>query len=181
MLVSGGQILAIDKVNHDSSLSGDGVFYPLGVNQDLLSRAVYFSDTNPSPYFAWNGDTLSVNSAVKFFNVSYTYDVNPPQDPCIDFVYSGTMSVNGISANHFIEGYKANETHNVSFNFMNDAPDNKYTFIQTGECSTSKVKVACVGFIYNGNEPAPTPTEYVNVLANENSEIITFGNIALRV
>lgn len=31
MIISGGQILAIDKVKTDSTLSGDGVFKPLGV------------------------------------------------------------------------------------------------------------------------------------------------------
>ena len=84
MLVSGGKIIAIDRVNHDGTLSGDGVFKPLGVNKDLLNRAVYFSDTNPSPYFTWNDttNTLSASSAVKFFNVSYTYNVNPPQSAC---------------------------------------------------------------------------------------------------
>ena len=179
MLVSGGKIIAIDEVKHDNTLSGDGVFEPLGVNKDLLNRAVYFSDTNPSPYFSWNGNTLSANSAVKFFNVSYTYNVNPPQNPCVDFVYSGTMSVNGVSANHIIEGYKKNETHNLCYNFMNDAPGNQYKFIPTGECLISKVKVSCVGFIYDDSEPEPT--EYVNVLSNENSDIISFNGIALRV
>lgn len=180
MLVSGGKIIAIDKVNHDNTLSGDGVFKPIGVNKDLLNRAVYFSDTNPSPYFTWNGNTLSANSAVKFFNVSYTYNVNP-KIPCVDFVYSGTMSVNGVSANHFIEGYKANETHNLSYNFLNNASNFQYTFAPSGECLTSVVKVSCVGFIYDDSEPEPT--EIVNALARENNDIIIFNNndIALRV
>ena len=183
MLVSGGKIIAIDKVNHDNTLSGDGVFKPLGVNKDLLNRAVYFSDTNPSPYFTWNGNTLSANSAVKFFNVSYTYNVNPPESACVDFVYSGTMSVNGVSANHFIEGYKANETHNLSYNFLNNAPNFQYTFVHNSDdkCSVSKVKVSCIGFIYDDSEPEPT--EIVNALARENNDIIIFNNndIALRV
>lgn len=179
MLVSGGKIIAIDRVNHDGTLSGDGVFKPLGVNKDLLNRAVYFSDTNPSPYFTWNGNTLSASSAVKFFNVSYTYNVNPPTTACVDFVYSGTMSVNGLTSNHIIEGYKTNETHNLSYNFLNDAPNRQYTFTPAGDCLTNKVKVSCVGFIYDDSEPEPT--EYVNVLANENSDIISFNGIALRV
>lgn len=179
MLVSGGKIIAIDRVNHDGTLSGDGVFKPLGVNKDLLNRAVYFSDTNPSPYFTWNGNTLSASSAVKFFNVSYTYNVNPPTTACVDFVYSGTMTVNGLTSNHIIEGYKTNETHNLSYNFLNDAPNRQYTFTPAGDCSTNKVKISCVGFIYDDSEPEPT--EYVNVLANENSDIISFNGIALRV
>ena len=181
MLVSGGKIIAIDRVNHDGTLSGDGVFKPLGVNKDLLNRAVYFSDTNPSPYFTWNDttNTLSASSAVKFFNVSYTYNVNPPTTACVDFVYSGTMSVNGLTSNHIIEGYKTNETHNLSYNFLNDAPNRQYTFTPAGDCSTNKVKISCVGFIYDDSEPEPT--EYVNVLANENSDIISFNGIALRV
>ena len=116
---------------------------------------------------------------VKFFNVSYTYNVNPPENPCVDFVYSGTMSVNGVSANHFIEGYKANETYNLSYNFLNNAPNFLYTFAPSGECLTNKVKVSCIGFIDDGSEPEPT--EIVNVLANENSDIISFNGIALRV
>lgn len=181
MLVSGGKIIAIDKVNHDNTLSGDGVFKPLGVNKDLLNRAVYFSDTNPSPYFTWDkdGNTLSANSAVKFFNVSYTYNVNPSKSSCADFVYSGTMSVNGVSANHFIEGYKTNETHNLSYNFLNNAQNFQYTFVPSGECSTSVVKVSCIGFIYDDSEHEPT--EFINVLSNENSDIISFNNVALRV
>lgn len=183
MLVSGGKIIAIDRVNHDGTLSGDGVFKPLGVNKDLLNRAVYFSDTNPSPYFTWNDttNTLSASSAVKFFNVSYTYNVNPPQTACIDFVYSGTMSVNGLTSNHIIEGYKTNETHNLSYNFLNDAPNRQYTFTSAGDCSTNKVKISCVGFIYDDSEPEPT--EIVNALARENNDIIIFNNndIALRV
>ena len=181
MLVSGGKIIAIDRVNHDGTLSGDGVFKPLGVNKDLLNRAVYFSDTNPSPYFTWNDttNTLSASSAVKFFNVSYTYNVSPSANACIDFVYSGTMSVNGLTSNHIIEGYKTNETHNLSYNFLNDAPNRQYTFTPAGDCSKNKVKISCVGFIYDDSEPEPT--EYVNVLANENSDIISFNGIALRV
>lgn len=31
MIISGGQILAIDKVKTDGTISGDGVFQPLGV------------------------------------------------------------------------------------------------------------------------------------------------------
>lgn len=179
MIISGGKVLAIDKVKHDDTLSGDGVFEPLGLNKDLLNRAVYFSDTNPSPYFTWNDNTLSANSAVKFFNVSYTYNVNPPENPCVDFVYSGTMSVNGVSANHIIEGYKANETYNLSYNFLNNAPNFLYTFAPSGECLTNKVKVSCIGFIDDGSEPEPT--EIVNVLSNENSDVISFNGIALRV
>ena len=179
MIISGGKVLAIDKVKHDDTLSGDGVFEPLGLNKDLLNRAVYFSDTNPSPYFTWNGNTLSANSAVKFFNVSYTYNVNPPENPCVDFVYSGTMSVNGVSANHSIEGYKANETYNLSYNFLNNSPNFLYTFAPSGECLTNKVKVSCIGFI--DDESEPEPTEIVNVLSNENSDVISFNGIALRV
>ena len=183
MLVSGGKIIAIDEVKHDNTLSGDGVFKPLGVNKDLLNRAVYFSGTNPSPYFTWDedGNTLSANSAVKFFNVSYTYNVNPPETACVDFVYSGTMAVNGVSTNHIIEGYKTNETYNLSYNFLNNAPNFLYTFASSGECSASKVKVSCIGFIYDDSEPEPT--EIVNALARENNDIIIFNNndIALRV
>lgn len=181
MLVSGGQILAIDKVNHDSTLSGDGVFYPLGINKDLLNNAVYFSDSYSSQYFTWNDNTLSANDAIKFFNVSYTYNVNPPQDSCVDFVYKGTMSVNNVPSNYIIEGYKSNETHNLSYNFVNDAEDRKYTFTNTSNdgCTTSKVKISCIGFI--NNLDLPIPTEYVNVLANEVNNIISFNNIALRV
>lgn len=177
MLVSGRKIIAIDSVNHDNSLSGDGVFEPLGVNGDLLNRAIYFSDTHPSPYFTWNGSTLSANSAVRFFNVSYTYNVNPPTTACVDNVYSGTMAVNGITTKHYIDGYKNNESHNLSYNFWNDAPAGKYIFTSGGECPVSKLKVSCIGFITDDVEP----TEIINVLGTENSDIISFNGIALRV
>ena len=36
MLISGGQVVAIDKVKHDTTLSGDGRFIDLGVNTSLL-------------------------------------------------------------------------------------------------------------------------------------------------
>jgi len=40
MLVSGGKILAIDKVYHDNTLSGDGVNKPLGVDPSQLGNNV---------------------------------------------------------------------------------------------------------------------------------------------
>ena len=91
------------------------------------------------------------------------------------------MSVNGVSANHIIEGYKENETHNLSYNFLNNAPNFQYTFVPNGECLTSGVKVSCVGFIYDDSEPEPT--EIVNALARENNDIIIFNNndVALKV
>jgi hypothetical protein len=62
---------------------------------------------------------------------------------------------------------------------LNNAPNFQYTFVSNGECSASKVKVSCVGLIYDDSEPEPT--EIVNVLANENSDIISFNGIALKV
>lgn len=177
MLISGGKVIAIDKVNHDETLSGDGVFNKLGVNKDLFSKAVYFSDSISSQYFTWNGNTLSANSAVSFFNVSYTYNVNPPQNACNDYVYSGTMAVNGITTKHYIEGYKNNESHNLSYNFLNDAPNGKYIFTSGGECPITKLKVSCIGFITNDVKPS----EVINVLGTENSDIISFNGIALRI
>jgi len=38
MIVSGGQILAIDGVNHDFTLSGDGVKTPIGITEELLEK-----------------------------------------------------------------------------------------------------------------------------------------------
>lgn len=37
MLVSGGKILAIDKVNTNGTISGDGVLQPLGVDTDIIA------------------------------------------------------------------------------------------------------------------------------------------------
>jgi hypothetical protein len=38
MIVSGGHILAIDGVNHDLTLSGDGVRTPIGITEELLEK-----------------------------------------------------------------------------------------------------------------------------------------------
>lgn len=38
MIVSGGHILAIDGVNHDLTLSGDGVKTPIGITEELLEN-----------------------------------------------------------------------------------------------------------------------------------------------
>ena len=38
MIVSGGHILAIDGVNHDLTLSGDGVKTPIGITEELLEK-----------------------------------------------------------------------------------------------------------------------------------------------
>ena len=39
MLISGGKVIAIDKVKHDTTLTGDGRFNPLGVNPNNLINA----------------------------------------------------------------------------------------------------------------------------------------------
>lgn len=46
MLVSGGQILAIDRVYTDSTLSGDGVQKRLGVKTDVIATTKLVSDTS---------------------------------------------------------------------------------------------------------------------------------------
>jgi hypothetical protein len=38
MIVSGGKILAIDGVEHDFTLSGDGVKTPIGITEELLEK-----------------------------------------------------------------------------------------------------------------------------------------------
>lgn len=37
MLVSGGKIVAIDSVNAEDTIYGDGVNFPLGVNTDIIA------------------------------------------------------------------------------------------------------------------------------------------------
>lgn len=37
MLVSGGKIIAIDSVNTEDTVYGDGVNFPLGVNTDIIA------------------------------------------------------------------------------------------------------------------------------------------------
>lgn len=37
MLVSGGKIVAIDSVNTEDTIYGDGVKFPLGVNTDVIA------------------------------------------------------------------------------------------------------------------------------------------------
>ena len=43
MLVSGGQILAIDKVNAGNTILGDGVQKPLYVNTDLIATCLLYT------------------------------------------------------------------------------------------------------------------------------------------
>lgn len=43
MLISGGKVIAIDEINHDNTLSGDGLFNPLGVNIDAIGKPLTYS------------------------------------------------------------------------------------------------------------------------------------------
>ena len=78
MLVSGGKVIAIDSVKVDkTTISGDGIWEPLGVNSSAFNKAVHFTGTlynnKTDPYFSISGNTLSANPNVKFFNLSVNH------------------------------------------------------------------------------------------------------------
>jgi len=60
MLISGGQVIAIDKVAHDTTLSGDGLFNKLGVNTSLLlTKQEAASSYQPKGDYAYRSELAS--------------------------------------------------------------------------------------------------------------------------
>ena len=185
MIISGGKVIAIDKVNHDDTLTGDGRFEPLGINQNSLDRQIYFSGTlgrdSSNSYFSIKNNTLSANPNVKFFNLCVNYTVSTT-GTCPDFIYNSNVSFNNINNIKYIDGYIPQESYSYSYDVLNDVT-NTYNFNleKDNKLNISDVKVSCIGFVTSGYNPEPT--EVVNALARENNDIIIFNSndIALRV
>ena len=58
MIVSGGKILAIDGVEHDFTLSGDGVKTPIGITEELLEKIRDVSGKlDTTDFETWSGQT----------------------------------------------------------------------------------------------------------------------------
>ena len=58
MIVSGGHILAIDRVDHDFTLSGDGVKTPIGIAEELLEKIRDVSEKlDTSAFESWSAKT----------------------------------------------------------------------------------------------------------------------------
>ena len=183
MLVSGGRVIAIDSVKVDkTTLSGDGIWEPLGVNSSAFNKAVHFTGTLSNnkidPYFSISGNTLSANPNIKFFNLSVNYTVST-QGACPDFVYESNVAFNGINNTKYTDGIIPNQNYSFSYDILNDAANQKYNFILTkdSKLNISDVKISCIGFIGFSADPV---IETINVLG-DNSEAINFGDIVIRV
>ena len=180
MLVSGGKVIAIDSIKHDNTLTGDGVWEPLGVNSSAFNKAVYFSGTlannKADQYFSINGNTLSANPNVNFFNLSVNYTVST-QGACPDFVYESNVAFNGINNKKYTDGIIPNQNYSFSYDILNDAANQKYNFTLTkdSKLNISDVKISCIGFIGFSADPVS-----VDVLG-DNSEFINFGDVVIRV
>lgn len=182
MILKDGEIIAIGKVKTDDTLTGNGLSAtPLGINKNLITSAIYFSATSgidtETEYFSWKGDTLSANSAIKFFNLSFDYNVKP-NNTNPDFIYWSQMDVSNanIADKHYIDGFKPIETYSVSFNVVNTG-NGTYKFKYSADNNNidlNNLRVSCIGFI-NGTEY--TPTANIGILSNEKDEFIAFdGN-----
>lgn len=80
MLISGGKVLAIDKVNHDSTLTGDGRFGNLGVDlQVILTKVEAGSVFQPKGSYvytsAMSGYYTKTAADQKFATLAGTYSV----------------------------------------------------------------------------------------------------------
>lgn len=184
MIISGGKVIAIDKVKHDDTLTGDGRFEPLGINKDILTTQVYFSGTlgsnNSNGYFSITNNTLSASPYVKYFNLCVNYDVITT-NACPDFIYESNVSFNNINNYNYTDGYKPKESVSYSYNILNDTT-NSYNFSvnKDSKLNISNVKISCIGFLTSGTPVPPEPVETINVLG-DNSEAISFGDILVRV
>ena len=180
MIVKNGEIIAIGKVKHDNTLSGTGQpDSPLGINQNILEHAVYFSAnsrTNASTdYFKWTGDTLSASSAVKYFNLSFNYAVTPV-NACPDFIYQTEMKVGNTSIDdkHYIDGYGSTTNYNVSFDINNSENKTyKFTYSADNKVRLDNLHISCIGFV---NPASVAPVSNIGVLSNEQDRFILFNN-----
>lgn len=180
MIVKNGEIIAIGKVKHDNTLSGTGQpESPLGINQNILEHAVYFSansGTNASTdYFKWTGDTLSASSAVKYFNLSFNYAVTPV-NACPDFIYQTEMKVGNTSIDdkHYIDGYGSITNYNVSFDINNSGNKTyKFTYSADNKVRLDNLRISCIGFV---NSVSDVPVSNIGVLSNEQDQFILFNN-----
>ena len=168
MILKDGEIIAIGKVKTDDTLTGNGLSAtPLGINKNLITSAIYFSATSgidtETEYFSWKGDTLSANSAIKFFNLSFDYNVKPNNT---------NVSNANIADTHYIDGFKPAETYSVSFNVVNTG-NGTYKFNYSADnIDLNNLRVSCIGFI-NGTEY--TPTANIGILSNEEDQFIAFS------
>lgn len=182
MLISGGKVLAIDEVKHDETLTGNGCFDPLGVNTSAFSRAVFFmgnlGNNSYSNYFSLNNNILSASPDVKCFNIAINYQVQPNNSANQDLSYSSNVCFNDHDNIKYTHGFVNSENYNYSYNIQNIQNIYEFNIQHDMEIDVKNVNISCIGFIGYEDEK---PTEIVNVLGTENCDIISFGNIALRV
>lgn len=143
MLISGGKVIAIDKVKHDSTLTGDGRFNPLGVNpSNLINAGDWISITGEYKNNNFtaakeagtiefsNGAELKKNSVYKVTtNISFKtksatpnwYEVNFKVGDIIhDFTIDGTNPGKQTYSFSQIENCTASKTLSLRANFDTD-------------------------------------------------------------
>lgn len=176
---------AIDTKQKQLS-AGENILITTGDEYDTISvtglkSTTYFaadynrhSSTN---YFTFDGNTLSANSAIGYFNLSIGYKVNT-NNTIEDNYYSACVKVNNeIVDTHYINGNIPNENHYIGKNVLNDSQNNLYTITMETDngINISDLNITCVGYI------GETDPITIGVLGT-NGSIITFGgNTILRV
>lgn len=176
---------AIDMKQKQLS-AGENILITTGDEYDTISvtglkSTTYFaadynrrSSTN---YFTFDGNTLSANSAVGYFNLSIGYKVNTNNTIEDNYYYACVKVNNEIVDTHYINGNIPNENHYISKNVLNDSQNNLYTITMETDngINISDLNITCIGYI------GETDPITIGVLGT-NGSIITFGgNTILRV
>ena len=165
MIVSGGKVISIDRVNHDETLTGDGAFVPLGVNPSAFKNSVYFSATSGAnkntEYFNFNTTTqvLSASPDICFFNIAVNYSVNATSSVCPDFVYNSNIKFNGINHSHYLNGCIPEETYSFSYNIDNRGSNHSYKIVPENDngIEIKNIRISCIGFTDETDEPVIIP------------------------
>ena len=189
MLISGGKVIAIDKVSHDRTLTGDGRFIPLGISGEWIGLTGYV-DTE-----GLNGNkvsgTMDYSTTLKGAMLEENTVYHVTTNLCLTvkedtpYNYDATLMV----------GNDIFSPHPLTFNGMNEGNQN-YSFTQVAAVSakspltvvlkgtdTSALKSAKITQIIHridllsGYSPTPPPHDTIPIGLN----IPEIGNIDMNI
>lgn len=192
MLISGGKVIAIDKVKHDDTLTGDGKFIPLGVRDGAFLTGGDWAtitgnynndfsyDKKEGPLNFKNGAVLSADSVYQV-----TTEIAFKPSAMTPYWYDMSLKVGG-------------QTHKFSVDGMNNGIQN-FSFTQMEDCKTKKtLKITptfdngigsafinqsihnIIGIIYREDGPEPTPVETLEMtLSNGDGQNTTYNIMVL--
>lgn len=164
--------------------AGDNIQITPGEEYDTISvtgikPTTYFATPynrhTSSDYFNFNLNTLSVNTAISYFNLSIGYKVST-NGTVPNSAYSACIEVNGeLVDTHYIIGNIPYENHFISKNILNNNENKTYEIKidKANELNISDIDITCVGYI------GDTDPMTIGVLGT-NGSILTFGNTILR-